>query len=97
MSLPFPAKNEETGNRKRIACLTEAGNYECAGTMDITGNTYCRSDLTVYGNLILSDATIVDVMTNIVYNFADPIIELNTSFSAAFVAEIGRASCRERV
>jgi hypothetical protein len=85
----FAHLNGETGNRSFIAYGSENGDVSVAGTFHGYGSATFHGNLTILGDLILSDTTVIDILTTTVYHFADPVIELNTSFTGLFIAGSG--------
>lgn len=87
--MSFPGRNDEPGNRHRMAYLSEAGDYTVDGAFGVGGAATFNSNVTVLGDLILSDTSVVDLTASTVYNFADPTLELNKSFTGAYVPTSG--------
>ncbi|MFA5091425.1 MAG: hypothetical protein WC483_02230 [Candidatus Paceibacterota bacterium] len=83
MGTLFLNKGEEPGALTQVAWGGEAGDITVNGALHVVGNVQ------IDGNLTLADTTIVDLATVTIYTFADPIINLNTSFTAAFIPEAG--------
>lgn len=89
MPAVFPAKSDQPGNQRRIAHGTETGSLELIDFLRVGGVSWLDGDVHIAGNLFLSSSTIVDVTSNTIYTFADPVIFLNTTFTDLYIPEAG--------
>lgn len=85
----FPNKGDAPGNTRRVPHAGEAGDVTVDGALDVTGTAMLRGDVTIGGKLNLSDTTQVDMLTVTTYNFSDPFIQLNQTFSGEWLPAAG--------
>lgn len=89
MSTFFPNKGDEPGDVIQKPLGGEAGGHDVTGPLIGRSTLEVFGDTTLHGNLILSNTSIVDISAGTIYTFADPIIDLNTSFTGLFIPEAG--------
>lgn len=85
----FPNKGDEPGNMAQVPFAGEAGDHHIYGRLTVEGLADFNSDVTFNGNVYFSDETVIDVIDGILYTMADPIINLNTSFTGTYIPEAG--------
>jgi hypothetical protein len=61
----------------------EGGDYRVRGQLTSDGQCFLNGNVRIGGDLILSSTSKVDIETVVVYDFTDPLIELNTAYTGA--------------
>ena len=82
-------KNQQPGDQELVGDGSELGSQTINGTLHVVGTSRFDDDVKFNGNVTLSSTTRVDILSTSIYDFEDPVIELNTSFSAAYIPEAG--------
>ena len=72
-----------------MAYATELGSQIINGTLEVRDEATFQTHTRFNGNVVFANTSIIDMHSSTVYNFGDPLIYLNTTFTGPYTPQAG--------